>query len=394
MSSLADLPELVGFFSYSRRDDEHSQGSLSRLRARIFSELRLQLGRDFRLWQDTAAIPDGALWEDEIRRAISGAVFFIPIVTPSAVHSEHCRFEFGAFLRREAELGRSDLVFPVLYVTVEELEREDKWRCDDVLRTIGSRQYLDWRPLRHLEHSSTEVGQKIEQFCRNVARALRKELPGAVQPVPARRGAAEAAGAENRNASPTEPLAMRSAAVRAREDIAAGSRGEAAEPVIQSAAGVGTAGDAAPARSPTATVDDRATSGARSDEMRTRRLNRARYGVLVTLAIGVLLCLLAVLVRDTSSLLAAVGGTAFCYTFVYRNIPRDLATARLVFLILTGILGYFLLSNLQVGLANTHSPIWIYVIIEAVDMAVCLFVLYHLQSAIGTAQSNEATLSR
>jgi hypothetical protein len=26
------------------------------------------------------------------------------------------------------------------------------------------------------------------------------------------------------------------------------------------------------------------------------------------------------------------------------------------------------------------------VIIEAVDMAVCLFVLYHMQSAIGTAQ--------
>jgi hypothetical protein len=127
------------------------------LRARIFSELRLQLGRDFRLWQDTAAIPDGALWEDEIRRAISGSVFFIPIVTPSAVHSEHCRFEFDAFLRREAELGRSDLVFPVLYVTVEELEREDQWRRDNVLRTIGSRQYLDWRPLRHLEHSSTDV---------------------------------------------------------------------------------------------------------------------------------------------------------------------------------------------------------------------------------------------
>jgi len=38
-----------------------------RLRMRIHSELRLQLGRDFRLWQDTAAIPDGALWEDEIR---------------------------------------------------------------------------------------------------------------------------------------------------------------------------------------------------------------------------------------------------------------------------------------------------------------------------------------
>jgi hypothetical protein len=389
MTSLADLPELIGFFSYSRRDDEHSQGSLSRLRTRIFSELRLQLGRDFRLWQDTAAIPDGALWEDEITHAISGAVFFIPIVTPSAVHSEHCRFEFDAFLRREAELGRSDLVFPVLYVTVEELEHEDLWRRDDVLRTIGSRQYLDWRPLRHLDPSSTEVGQKIEQFCRNVARALRKELSGATQGVPAQHGVAKVAAAEEPNAGPAERLDV----ARAREDVAPGSRGEAAEPAIQLAAVGGAAGHAAFAQSPVARLDDRATAGARPDEMRRRRLNRARYGVLVTLGIGVLLCLLAVLVRDTASLLAAVGSTAFCYTFVYRNIPRDLATARLVFLILTGMLAYFLLGNLQLGLANTHSPIWVYVVIEAVDMAVCLFVLYNLQSAIGM-QDNETTLSR
>jgi len=213
-------------------------------------------------------------------------------------------------------------------------------------------------------------------------------LPGAMAPVAVQGGAAKAAEAEDRNASPTVPFAMRLAATRARDDAAAGSREEAAELVIQSAEAGGTAGDAARARPPTATIDDRASAGARPDEMRTRYLDRARYGVLVTLAIGVLLCLLAVVVRDTASLLAAAGGTAFCYAFVYRNIPRDLATARLVFLILTGILGYFLLSNLQAGLANIHSPIWFYVIIEAVDMAVCLFVLYNLQSAISTAKSN------
>jgi hypothetical protein len=59
MSSLAELPALVGFFSYSREDDEGSGGKLSKLRERIQEELRLQLGRtrkDFRLWQDKAAI--------------------------------------------------------------------------------------------------------------------------------------------------------------------------------------------------------------------------------------------------------------------------------------------------------------------------------------------------
>jgi hypothetical protein len=61
MSSLAELPELVGFFSYSRSDDEHSDKALSLLRKRIRNELRLHLGPELRLWQDTEAIAHGAL---------------------------------------------------------------------------------------------------------------------------------------------------------------------------------------------------------------------------------------------------------------------------------------------------------------------------------------------
>ena len=45
MASLADAPDLVGFFSYSREDDEGSGGRLSKLRERIQEELRGQLGR-------------------------------------------------------------------------------------------------------------------------------------------------------------------------------------------------------------------------------------------------------------------------------------------------------------------------------------------------------------
>ena len=121
MASLADVPELVGFFSYSREDDDDFNGGLSALRDRIQRELRGQLGRlrtDFRLWQDKAAIPHGALWEDEIKSAVAQSVFFIPIVTPSTIRSPHCKFEFDLFLRREAELGRKDLIFPILYIGI------------------------------------------------------------------------------------------------------------------------------------------------------------------------------------------------------------------------------------------------------------------------------------
>ena len=143
MSSLADLQsELIGFFSYSRQDDDDSTGTLSALRDRIQRELRGQLGRsraDFRLWQDREAIAPGTLWETEIRTAVGQSVFFIPIVTPTAVASSQCQFEFNSFLAREAELGRSDLIFPILYIRVGALEDEKQWRQHPVLKVIGTR---------------------------------------------------------------------------------------------------------------------------------------------------------------------------------------------------------------------------------------------------------------
>src|SRR5262249_56832206 len=99
-----------------------------------------QLGRSkatCRLWEDQAAIAPGKLWESEINAAVDQAVFFIPIVTPRAVTSKYCKFEFGAFLAREKELGRNDLVFPILYISVPGLENEAKWRDDPVLSTIA-----------------------------------------------------------------------------------------------------------------------------------------------------------------------------------------------------------------------------------------------------------------
>jgi hypothetical protein len=176
MSSLADARDLVGFFSYSREDDDDSGGKLSKLRERIQAELRGQLGRtkrDFRLWQDKTAIAHGTLWEDEIKSAIAESVFFIPIITPTAVRSYHCKFEFDAFLAREKELGRSNLIFPILYIPVPALT-DDRWRQDPLLATIGSRQYEDWQNLRHLDASSTEVALRVEKFCANICRALQE----------------------------------------------------------------------------------------------------------------------------------------------------------------------------------------------------------------------------
>ena len=176
MSSLADLPELVGFFSYSREDDADSHGALSALRNRIQGELRGQLGRTaktFRLWQDKEAISSGTLWEGEIKNAAAQSVFFIPIITPTVVASPYCRFELESFLAREAALGRNDLVFPILYIDVPGLEDAVE-RNDPVLSLIAKRQYVDWRKLRHRDVGTTDASEAIERFCTHIRNALRR----------------------------------------------------------------------------------------------------------------------------------------------------------------------------------------------------------------------------
>ena len=181
MHSLADRSELVGFFSYSREDDTDSMGALSTLRDRIQRELRGQLGRsarDFRLWQDREAIAPGSLWETEIQAAISQSVFFIPIITPTSVRSTYCRFEFEAFLSREQELGRSDLIFPLLYIRVPALEKSTLSKADPVLSMIVPRQYVDWREFRHRDVYSTPVGEAIERLCSKIVEALARPDSG------------------------------------------------------------------------------------------------------------------------------------------------------------------------------------------------------------------------
>jgi tetratricopeptide (TPR) repeat protein len=174
MSSLAELPELVGFFSYSRSDDEHLEKALSLLRKRIRGELHAQLGRDLRLWQDTEAIPHGTLWEGEIKKAIAESAFFIPIITPSVVNSSYCRMEFEAFLDRESVLLRDDLIFPILYIRVPALAKEDQRSRDNVLKIIHVRQYADWTKIRLNDVASPEVGKQIARFCEDIVKALHK----------------------------------------------------------------------------------------------------------------------------------------------------------------------------------------------------------------------------
>jgi hypothetical protein len=89
------------------------------------------------------------------------------------VNSPHCSFEFESFLAREKELGRDDLIFPILYISVPELG-DGTWKQNSVLKIVNDRQYLDWRDYRPRELSDPEIRKELIQFCSNISNALRK----------------------------------------------------------------------------------------------------------------------------------------------------------------------------------------------------------------------------
>ena len=178
MDLLEQLPEIIGFFSYSRHDNEASRGSLSNLHDAIQRDLSGKLGRterNFRVWRDQEAIAPGKVWDAEISQAIGRSVFFIPIVTPLAVRSPQCQSELSSFVEREGKLGRDDLIFPIHYITVPELLDDARWRSHPFLSIVHKRQFVDLREFQYEDVvTSTTYRKKIGGFCEKIAETLRE----------------------------------------------------------------------------------------------------------------------------------------------------------------------------------------------------------------------------
>lgn len=72
-----------------------------------------------------------------------------------------CRDELVQFLAREKELGRNDLVFPLLYLDTPALTDEAVQQSDELANTLAARQRDDWRKLRVNSLESAKVRRRI-----------------------------------------------------------------------------------------------------------------------------------------------------------------------------------------------------------------------------------------
>ena len=181
---MADRLPPIGFWSYTTTDDRSSGGHLSQLRVRSAQALQLLAGRQpVDIFQDANAIPKGSEWEDEIRRALDRSSFMIPIVTPGFLASEWCCREVLLFREREKALGRSDLIFPLVYIKADDIDPDHKDECFDrsVFELLNKRQRIEFHDLRFYEVDRYEVKVRIGQLADSVRAALRR--PPSARPV-------------------------------------------------------------------------------------------------------------------------------------------------------------------------------------------------------------------
>ena len=169
----------TGFWSYSTLDDQHSHGRLSKLRALLAGELQQAIGRSpvVQLFQDAAAISPGMDWEQSIREAIDDASFLIPIITPGYLQSEWCCTELRLFLERQRALGRNDLVFPIYYQDISDFEsiRAGDVHDPEILPLLKTRQWADFRDLRHADVISEKVARRVARLAEDMRRTLYRE---------------------------------------------------------------------------------------------------------------------------------------------------------------------------------------------------------------------------
>ncbi len=210
----------VGFCSYARQDDRLADGQLSQLRAMVGKAVNLRQGEEITLWQDIAAIPFGADWAATIERTIGQVTFFVPIVTPRYLKSENCFAEFKAFGERMRALGRDDLIFPIYYVDVDNIQPGET-AFGSELTALRRHQWIDFRPLQFEDAKSPRVRQWADQLAASILSAMRRKARGQARAEPRRTVEAEAARPAPQAKTSVEPAASRPEAEQPQSNEAA-----------------------------------------------------------------------------------------------------------------------------------------------------------------------------
>ena len=164
------MAEPHAFLSYARRDDRFHGGAITALREQLELGVQVVTGGDFTIFQDIDGIAFGEHWPTRLEEALRQARFMIPIITPTFFASEPCRQELTKFLAYEAAASRQDLILPIHFVSIRDLDRRKA--ADPLVRAITERQWHPWLDYADLPLSDPRLRPAVRQLAERIAERI------------------------------------------------------------------------------------------------------------------------------------------------------------------------------------------------------------------------------
>jgi formylglycine-generating enzyme required for sulfatase activity len=156
------------FMSYTKTDDEHTEGYPKRLCERLSLAVRTFSGEEFEIFQETD-LGVGQQMEARIADALQHVIFFIPIITPSFFNHEPCREQLRQFLERERKLKQSELILPIQLLPERPIKDPESQK---LFEEIDKRKPIDWTELRKQPLDDVEVREHIERMAQQIVSAM------------------------------------------------------------------------------------------------------------------------------------------------------------------------------------------------------------------------------
>jgi hypothetical protein len=158
--------DAVGFWSYVHADNDADDERITKLASRLAACYGLVTGRSLELFVDRDSITWGDAWSERIDNAVSGTTFFFPVITPRYFASTECRRELLKFVAEARRRGVQELLLPVYYVKVDELEHSP---TDEVMAIVAARQWENLKAARLVEEASAKYRTTLDRLARTIA---------------------------------------------------------------------------------------------------------------------------------------------------------------------------------------------------------------------------------
>lgn len=174
----------AAFWSYVQADDADELGRITSLATRLRAAYRLRTAETLSLFVDRTSLAWGDEWAKRIDNAIAGTTFFIPIITPSYFKSEACRRELLKFAREADRFGLGQLLMPVYWMPVVELDVAPEESADEAVVLVSRHQWQDLRTVRLEDESSSAFRKAVDGLAAELARRT-LEVNASVDDLPA-----------------------------------------------------------------------------------------------------------------------------------------------------------------------------------------------------------------